>query len=447
MPSNETAVPVMSQSGNNLSHSVLSASASARWNACPASGYWSETMPSDTPGSAAREGTGLHSLFEIALNTYKDADEFDTVPMPTEEGLIVNELITDEQRGILQTALDYTRYVANGSLVQTEKRYYYGQELGVADEYAYGTGDVTVIERNDLGGYVLHIMDLKTGRVPVPAERNTQLALYAAGALRENELTYEFDEVVLHIIQPRVSGGTHSWRTTPAEIRQMTTEMQPSARKVVDLVQEGSIGGKDFKPAADCYNPTDNCTFCKAAAMPCPAQAKLANDTLLKLFEEAELGGTVPVKTADEMKEYELGDVLKMADILEPFFGAVREEAMRRAVTGAAVKGYKIVRSRAGRKSWKESVDVINELAKKVPGVNFLKPAEPKTVSEVLKMDVFKAKRGDNVEDKEHKAELTAWLAELYVQSEDACSLVPESDPRDAWVPIAADANDFEDLT
>lgn len=437
----------MNQSGNNLSHSILSASASARWNACPASGYWNDVLPSDTPGSAAREGTGIHSLLEIALNTNRDADELDTVPVPDEAGVVEEVPITEEQRDILQAALDYVRCVANGETVYTERRYYYGQELGVPDEYAYGTGDAAVIERTDFGGYVLHIMDLKTGRVPISAERNTQLALYAAGALRENDLMYEFDEVVLHIIQPRVSGGTHSWRTTPSEIRQMTTEMQPSARKVIELVQEGSIEGKGFKPSADCYKPTDNCTFCKASYLPCPAQAQLAHDTLSKMFEEAEQGVKTPVKTADDMKEYELGDVLQMADILEPFFGAVREEAMRRAVTGSEVKGYKVVRSRAGRKAWKESVDVVDELTKKVPGVNFLKPAELRTVPEVLKMDVFKAKRGDSAEDKEHKAELTAWLAELYVQSEDARSLVPVSDPRDAWVPTAADANDFEDLT
>lgn len=437
----------MNQSGNNLSHSILSASASARWNACPASGYWNEVIASDSPGIAAREGTGIHSLFEIALNTCKDADDFDTVPVPSEEGIIIDEPITDEQRDILQTALDYTRRTADGGEILAEKRYYYGEELGVPDEYAYGTGDVSIIARNDYGGYVLHIMDLKTGRVPVPAERNTQLALYAAGALRENELMYEFDEVVLHIIQPRVSGGTHSWRTTPEEIERIVAEMRPSARKVIEMVQEGSIEGKGFKPSDDCYRPTDNCTFCKASILPCPAQAQLAHDTLSKMFQEAELGGKVPIKTADEMEAYELGDILQMADILEPFFGTVREEAMRRVVTGAAIKGYKVVRSRAGRKSWKEGVDAASELTKKVPGVNFLKPAELRTVSEVLKMDVFKTKRGDDAEDKERKAELNAWLSGLYEQSEDARSLVPESDPREAWLPKTASAEDFEELS
>lgn len=436
----------MTQSGSNLSHSILSASASARWVTCPASGFWNAVLPSASAGMAARKGTGIHSLLEIALNTNKEADDFDYVPIPDAAGVAHNEPITEEQRDVLQKALDYIRMVANGEPVQTEKCYFYGEELGVPDENAFGTGDATVIEKNPFGGYTLHIMDLKTGRVPVSAERNTQLALYATGALRENDLVYDFNEVVLHIIQPRVSGGTHSWSTTPTEIREMTKAMQPSAKRIIELVQQRDIDGIEFRPSADCYEPSDNCTFCKAAALPCAAQADKAHQVLADMFEEAELGGQVPTKTADEFQDYEIGDVLAVADILEPFFKAVREEAMRRAVAGGEVKGYKVVRSQAGRKSWKADVNVLQELAKIAPGINFTRPAEPRTVSDVLKMDVFKSKRGDSAEDKEHKALLAAQVADLYEQAEDSKSLVPLSDPRETWQPKVSTADDFEDL-
>lgn len=435
------------QSGNNLTHSILSASASHRWAKCPASAYWSHVKGSSAPAFAAREGTGLHSLLETALLEGRNAESFKYVVIADDAGTPEAVKITEEQKDVLREALDYIRAI--GGNVQAEQRIFYGEELGVSDDVAFGTGDVTIVAPNDFGGVNLHIVDLKTGRTPVRAERNSQLALYAAGALRELELVEDVAEVHLHIIQPRIFGGSNVWVTTPAEIADFVAAMREPAKRVIEIIDQSKLT-EGYTPPDDAYQPdADGCTFCPAANNPCAAQMKLAHDTVMQMFDDAEIsdGGKVAKESADDMTAERLGEVLEMADILEPFFATVREESMRRAVMGEKIKGHKVVRVRAGSKKWADVETAWRELPKILPNQNLAKPVELRTPADLLKLDTVKTKRGDDGETQARKAELQAAILALVVQAEDARSLVRDSDPRGAWSPRnVAQAEDFDDL-
>lgn len=82
------------------------------------------------------------------------------------------------------------------------------KELSLGPEL-FGTADFSYVGKSEQGETVGVIVDLKTGRVDVAAEDNTQLAYYAC-ALRATYPEYVIDKVVCFIHQPRTKGD-ESW--------------------------------------------------------------------------------------------------------------------------------------------------------------------------------------------------------------------------------------------
>ncbi|MBS8076361.1 DUF2800 domain-containing protein, partial [Streptococcus suis] len=64
----------------------------------------------------------------------------------------------------------------------------------------FGTSDVVI-----LADGVIEIIDLKYGKgVPVSAKLNPQMSLYALGAYATYDMVYDFDKIVMTIVQPRL---------------------------------------------------------------------------------------------------------------------------------------------------------------------------------------------------------------------------------------------------
>lgn len=431
------------QSGNNTEHSILSASGAHRWSVCPASAFVATQIERKPSGFAAREGTGLHSLVERALLNDYEASHFTTVPIPSaeDEAIITEEPITEEQREAVQTVLDYARNL--GGELYAEQRVYYGDVLGVPNDIAFGTGDITILE-NQLDKTTLHIADAKFGRGAVLAERNEQLMLYAIGMLNVFELAENIDEVKLHIIQPRLSAWGDSWTTTPDELRAEIEKLKKPARRVFELVQDKgeSLKDEDFCPSSD------GCNFCPVA--PCRYQTKAAEEAVIEMFKLSELGEQVPKVSADDMTPDELGRAMELANLLEPFFETVREVVKSDLNAGKPVSGFKLVSLRAGSKSWKNEEDAADALmdvleldSNEVDKI--YAPRKLRTPASIL--SDLKNKRGDTKEVKEIKAMRTAALAELITHGAVVCTVVPVSDPREEYRPEpAVTADDFGEL-
>jgi hypothetical protein len=92
----------------------------------------------------------------------------------------------------------------------------------------------------------LHVIDLKTGKIPVEVVDNEQL-LFAAVTLAH--LAPKAKGATMHIVQPW-AGGNHSWFASTDQIRQFMED----AIAAEAAIQQGSTT----------FGPGDHCTFCPA---------------------------------------------------------------------------------------------------------------------------------------------------------------------------------------
>jgi len=166
-------------------HAKLSASKSLRWLNCPGSIKAQEPYP-DTTNIHAERGIKAHKLAELLLTNESSVD------------------IGNYDQQMLRNVAKYVDYV---KVLAENCRYQSVEEMVDYSEYAwgleaYGTADAIIVD-NDR---VLHVVDLKYGRVKVSAVNNTQLQLYALGFMSVRPGGY-FTDVKLHIFQPRIADG------------------------------------------------------------------------------------------------------------------------------------------------------------------------------------------------------------------------------------------------
>lgn len=183
-------------------HSLLSPSSSSRWLACTPSAFLESLEPFSPSSIYAAEGTDAHFLSELKLSymlgkispieydtrfenfvmnsQYYNAEFNDFVNDYCKEVMtIIKEDYANEKVEVfLEEKLEFTDIVQEGS----------------------GTADVAIIGKN-----FVHVIDLKFGKgVPVSAINNSQLKLYALGALKKFRLKGVFYETRMTIIQPRL---------------------------------------------------------------------------------------------------------------------------------------------------------------------------------------------------------------------------------------------------
>lgn len=184
----------------------------------------------------------------------------------------------------------------------------------------YGTADCIM-----LGGNTMRVIDFKYGKgVPVSAVDNSQMKLYAIGALVQYALLYKIERVVLTIAQLRL-GEPEEWETTPDELYKWAAEyVQPRAK----LAWEGK--GE--------FDPGSHCRFCKAKAK-CRAYAE-ANMSIESYS---------PASDPRLLSDAEIGDVLTRAEPFVKWLEAVRVYALDAVLEGRPIPGWKAVEGRSVR--------------------------------------------------------------------------------------------------
>ena len=298
-----------------MAHAVLSASGSKRWLSCPPSARLERKFP-DKAGEAAQEVTLAHALAEVRIRHWLgeisengltlriDSIRHDALYSP-EMGEYVSEYVDlciekiNEAQGIalVEERLDFSRWVKNG----------------------FGTGDMVII-----GDGVLEIVDLKYGKgVPVSAEGNTQMQLYALGAIEQYGYIYDFDHVRMSIFQPR-NGGLSTQLMSVAELLAWGESIKP----IAELAYEGK---GDFKAG-------DHCRFCRAAA-----QCKALADYNLEIAK-------LEFRDADLLTDDEVSSVLERVDGLVRYAEKIKTFALEEALKGHRWPGFKVVEGRSNRK-------------------------------------------------------------------------------------------------
>ena len=306
-------------------HAILSASSSHRWLECTPSARL-ELEFSDYESVAAKEGTAAHALAEhklkrkLKMRSDRPVSEFNDEDM---------ELYTD----------DYSDYVYE----QYKKAQRYDENAQIFIEQrldfscyvpdGFGTGDAVIISKGKI-----QIIDLKYGQgVLVNAENNSQMMLYALGALKKFGKDYEIKKVKLVIFQPRRE-NVSVWETTVTQLKKWAEKkLRPRAEMA-------------FKGTGN-YQPGSHCQFCKAAAK-CRARA----EENLKLAQEE-------FKKPPLLTDAEIETILGKIQGLKKWADEIWEFALDQALKGKQWNGFKVVQGKSVRKYSDEQkvVDACNK--------------------------------------------------------------------------------------
>ena len=309
-------------------HARLSASGAAKWLACPPSVKLEEKFP-DTGSVYAAEGTLAHSVAELKVRKYA-VEPMSTRTFNTRlNKLKKHELWQPEMDGYTDEYLDYIKAemlsYATKPFVTVERRVDFSDVV----PGGFGTADCLI-----LAGNVLHVIDFKYGKgVPVEAEGNPQMRLYAYGAVRAYALLYSFDTVKMTIFQPRLKN------ISEAEIS--VDDLRHWAREEVHPLAVMADKGEGE------FNPGPHCKFCRAKAE-CKARAEACME-LAPVAEEWKEKSKGTVKAAGLYSTEELAIYLKAGSILKEWYADITEHALSLCLNGVEVPGYKAVNGRSSR--------------------------------------------------------------------------------------------------
>ncbi len=298
-------------------HALLSASAAHRWLNCPPSVMLTKDMP-DTTSEYAEEGTLAHSLCELKLQK-RFLDKSMTTRRYNSRLKVIktDPLWSDEMEQHSDAYIDHIAEVAMKfayePFIAAEQRVDYSKWV----PGGFGTADCILI-----GGKELHIVDFKYGKgVPVSAEDNPQLKLYALGAYDRYSFLYPIETVVLHIVQPRLD--------TIGEYSLALTELLAWGESIKPIAQRAAGGEGRFHSGKWCR-------FCKAAAT-CRARA---TDELMEDFSRV-----IPPLLSDD----EVGEILSRAEEVKSWVEAVQSYALNTLLSGGSINGWKVVEGRRVR--------------------------------------------------------------------------------------------------
>ncbi|HML46732.1 MAG TPA: DUF2800 domain-containing protein [Clostridia bacterium] len=297
----------------------MGASSAERWLNCPPSAMLTADMP-DAGSEYAAEGTLAHAIGELKLRK-----RFTTKIGPKKYASEMDKLKADpryspEMEGTTDEYLDAVNEIALSfpdlPYVALEQRVDFSQWV----PEGFGTADCVLI-----GAGVLHVVDYKHGKgVPVPAEDNAQLKLYALGAWQRYSMFYDIQTVRWTIVQPR-NGGTSEPQELPvsALLDWAETYVKPRALTAAEGQGEYAVG--------------DWCRFCKAKAI---CRTRSDYNLALEGFHKM---------PAELLSSAELGDILTRARDLASWLSDLEEYALAALLDGQDIPGWKAVETRANR--------------------------------------------------------------------------------------------------
>ena len=305
-------------------HAILSSSGSERWLICTPSARLEEQLPQST-SSYAEEGTLAHELAAIRLNNRFNsemsiayiADWLSTLKQTDQWKQFYSGAMDHHVQSYINIAKErYEKTNKKGdAMVMIEQRF----DLRNWVPEGFGTSDFNIV-----GNGVLEIIDFKYGQgVPVSAEDNSQLKMYALGVYEMVKLLYEIKKVNLTVVQPRID-NTNSWTTTIDDLLLWAEEvLRPQAIKAWE-------GEGEFKPG-------EHCRFCRAKPT-CKALAAHNQELAKYDFELPDL-----------LTKEEIAEILSKAEIYINWLKSVQEYALQQAIKGVKFPGYKIVNGRSNR--------------------------------------------------------------------------------------------------
>lgn len=367
-------------------HALLSASGAHRWMNCTPSALLESQFP-DTTSDAAKEGTLAHEMAEAKLQHLFNTQSYRKATLTrTLNKIKKNELYQPEMDGYTD---DYVAYIRKAAM-EFEKTPYIAIEKRL-DLTAYipdgfGTADCVMI-----GERTLHIIDLKYGKgVPVSAEDNPQLMIYALGALEAYKLLFDIDTVKVSIVQPRID-NTNSSEFTVKGLMRFGDKVKHYAS--IAIIGEGE------------YMPGGWCRFCRARQQ-CRARA----DKNIELAFE--IDKKPPLITNEEVGEY-----LRKGEDVAKWLSELQDYALAECLAGRDVDGYKAVEGR-GSRTWTDMDAAFEAIIEEGTNEAMLYERKPLTLAQVEKLM--------------GKAHFEDVAGEYVIKNPGKPTLVPSTDKRQA---------------
>ena len=294
-------------------HALLAPSSSERWINCPPSAK--ENAGGDTGSSYAQQGTDAHALCEYKVKKalgHKVRDPTEDLEYYDEEmeecATAYCEFIMEQVQSakescpdplvLVEQRLDFSRWVKDS--------------FGTADCICVADGTMTVV-------------DFKYGLgVLVDAEGNSQMRMYALGALDLFESLYDIQTVRMIIFQPR-RDNVSTAEVTKDELLRWADEV---------LIPAAALAAKGEGE----YRAGKHCQFCKIKAT-CRKRAEYN-------LQMAQYDFAVPDTLADD----EISMILDRADTFIGWVNDIKAYALEQAISGKQYPGFKVVEGRSNRR-------------------------------------------------------------------------------------------------
>lgn len=400
-------------------HAILSPSAAHRWLHCTPAPRVEAEFP-ETTSEYAEEGRLAHSVCELA------AKKKFTVMNNRTYNSRLKKLKADPKWDdeMLSTAATYVEHLTEHAM-RFEHAPYVALEVQVdITDYApeaFGTCDCVMI-----GGDELIITDYKHGKgVPVSAQDNPQMLLYALGALKLYRPIYGdmIRRVSTYIDQPRL-GSYDGASMTVEELLAWGESIKPKAAAAF-------MGTGEFAPG-------EWCRFCRAKAK-CRARAN--QNTALEDFKDCiPLGRSIPMqaeydatgfKPSNCLTDEEIGALLVRAEGLVAWYNDLKEYALAACLNGKTIPGWKAVEGRSTR-AWTDQDAALEALMAGGVEEAIIYDRVPKTLAQLEKV-IGKQRFGELV-------------GGMITKSPGKPALAAESDKRPAYNGAAADFSEVKAL-
>lgn len=398
-------------------HAILSPSAAHRWLHCTPAPRVEAEFP-ETTSEYAEEGRLAHSVCELA------AKKKFTVMNNRTYNSRLKKLKADPKWDdeMLSTAATYVEHLTEHAM-RFEHAPYVALEVQVdITDYApeaFGTCDCVMI-----GGDELIITDYKHGKgVPVSAQDNPQMLLYALGALKLYRPIYGdmIRRVSTYIDQPRL-GSYDGASMTVEELLAWGESIKPKAAAAF-------MGTGEFAPG-------EWCRFCRAKAM-CRARAN--QNTALEDFKDCiPLGRSIPMQTEYDatgfkpsncLTDEEIGALLVRAEGLVAWYNDLKEYALVACLNGKTIPGWKAVEGRSTR-AWTDQDAALEALMAGGVEEAIIYDRVPKTLAQLEKV-IGKQRFGELV-------------GGMITKSPGKPALAAESDKRPVYNGAAADFSEMK---
>lgn len=301
-------------------HAILSASGADRWMLCNPSARLEEEL-AGTTSIFAEEGTFMHSLAELHLSLYISSitkRDFNSKIKEMKENKFYTEEIEKAVETYVSLVIERINEAGKGALVLLEERVDFSPWV----PEGFGTSDVLIISDS-----TIEVIDLKGGKgVKVEAEGNSQMKLYALGAINLYGMLYDIEKIRMTIIQPRLDNISTAEMQVEELLEWAETKVKPNADRA-------------YKGEGEFYPSNTSCLFCRAKAI-CRSR-----------FEENMKIACLDFRQAPTLTEDEIAEVLLSVDELIKWAKDVEEYAFNEAINnGKQWPGFKLVEGRRTRR-------------------------------------------------------------------------------------------------